>query len=567
MRKVIALGLFVVFTFLLTQPALACARGTLRFAQKSDSLTETQYQYRLEVAFPNLLFDKPVGIYHAGDGTDRLFVVEQQGVVYVFENSEEVATANVFLDIRDRVLFGGEQGLLGLAFHPSFSENGYFYVDYTADSPRRTIIARYSVTLDDPNEADKNSEEVLLEVEQPFANHNGGQITFGPDGYLYIALGDGGSAGDPLGNGQNRSTLLGSILRIDVDSTSGVANYGIPSDNPFVDNTEGYREEIYAYGLRNPWRFSFDPESGWLWAADVGQNRIEEIDIIEKGKNYGWNIMEGSLCYSPSEGCNQTGLELPIWEYGHGLGNSVTGGFVYRGSKLTDLIGAYIYGDYGSGRIWALRFDGINDPVNTELLETNLNIPSFGVDEENEILICAFDGRIYKLTSVVNIHLFGSAAKGWGFTEENITSPGPTITAKEGDLVNLTLTSADGITHNFFVDYDGDVNPNVGEPKSLDFQTTTINYQFAATIPGTFTYYCQYHKGTMFGTFIVAQIKLLGDLNNNGIVDIFDVVAVAVAFGAEPRDPNWNPVADLNNDDVVDIFDVVTVATNFGKTA
>ncbi len=319
-------------------------------------------------------------------------------MIYVFENLKNVTTANIFLDIRDRVLFGGEQGLLGFAFHPNFTENGYFYVDYTADNPRRTVIARYSVVQNNLNEADKNSEEVLLEVEQPYSNHNGGQIAFGPDGYLYIALGDGGSAGDPLGNGQNRSTLLGSILRIDVDSTSAGMNYGVPSDNPFVDNTEGYREEIYAYGLRNPWRFSFDPVTGWLWAGDVGQNRREEIDIIEKSKNYGWNIMEGSLCYSPPENCDQTGLYLPIWDYSHDQGYSITGGFVYRGSELTELIGSYIYGDYGSGRIWALSYDGVNDPVNTELLNTNLNIASFGVDGENEIYICAFDGKIYKLT-------------------------------------------------------------------------------------------------------------------------------------------------------------------------
>ncbi len=357
-----------------------------------------EFKFEVEVAFPNLSFNRPVGIYHAVDGADRLFVLEQEGLIYVFENLENVTAANIFVDISDRVLFGGEQGLLGFAFHPNFTENGYFYVDYTAGNPRRTVIARYSVAQNNPNEADKNSEEILLEVEQPYSNHNGGQIAFGPDGYLYIALGDGGSAGDPHGNGQNRSTLLGSILRIDVDSTSGNMNYGVPSDNPFVGNTEGYREEIYAYGLRNPWRFSFDQVTGWLWAADVGQNRREEIDVIEKGKNYGWNIMEGNLCYSPPENCNQAGLEPPIWDYSHDQGFSITGGFVYRGSELTELIGSYIYGDYGSGRIWALRYDGVNDPVNTEFLNTNLNIASFGIDGKNEIYICALDGKIYKLT-------------------------------------------------------------------------------------------------------------------------------------------------------------------------
>ncbi len=360
--------------------------------------TQNQLLFDIEEAFPNLQFFNPVGIYHSGDSTNRLFVVAQEGEIYVFENSEGVATAKVFLDIKDRVLFGGEQGLLGLAFHPDFADNGFFFVDYTAENPRRTVIARFAVSQVNPDQAEKDSGRVILEVPQPFSNHNGGQIAFGLDGYLYVALGDGGSGGDPQGNGQDRLSLLGSILRIDVNAPSEGKEYGIPVDNPFMGNSEGYREEIYAYGLRNPWRFTFDPLTGWLWVGDVGQNRREEIDIVEKGKNYGWNIMEGSLCYSPSEGCNRTGLELPLWEYGRDLGISITGGFVYRGSKFPDLIGTYVYGDFGSGRIWALEYDGVDDPVNLELLDTGLNIASFGIDEDNELYICAFDGKIYELT-------------------------------------------------------------------------------------------------------------------------------------------------------------------------
>jgi glucose/arabinose dehydrogenase len=388
--KRIALSILIV--------GLVTIAGVLAFQTVLDSSkASVQHEYDVEVAFPNLLFNSPVGVYNAGDGSNRLFVVEQAGVIKVFENTRNVSSFNVFLDISNRVLSGGELGLLGMAFHPNYTANGYFYLDYTVNSPRRSIISRLSVSANDPNQADINSELILLQVEQPFANHNGGQLAFGPDGYLYIALGDGGGTGDPYGNAQNRSTLLGSILRIDINSASGSLNYTIPSDNPFVGNSQGYREEIFAYGLRNPWRFSFDPVSGWLWAADVGQSRIEEIDLIEKGKNYGWNIMEGSLCYSPSSGCNQTGLELPVWEYNHTLGYAVTGGFVYRGSLLTELVGAYIYGDYGSGRIWALWYNGTGAPVNIELVDTSLNIPSFGVDEENELYICAFDGKIYGL--------------------------------------------------------------------------------------------------------------------------------------------------------------------------
>lgn len=352
--------------------------------------------FTVEEAFPNLTFNHPVGIYNAGDGSNRLFVLEQSGVIYVFENSQNTTGVTVFLDIRDRVTDEGfEEGLLGLAFHSNYKNNGYFYVDYTAANPRRTVIARYQVDANNPDKANKNTEHVILEVKQPYSNHNGGQISFGPNGYLYIALGDGGGGGDPDGNGQSRQTLLGSILRIDVDNPSNGRKYGIPSDNPFIGNTEGYREEIYAYGLRNPWRFSFDPETDWLWAADVGQNKWEEIDIIESGKNYGWNVMEGMHCFKPSTGCNTTGLESPIWEYGHDVGHSITGGFVYRGTKIPQLIGSYVYGDYEFGQIWALQYDGTSNPVNTLLFETDYEISSFGVDENNELYICDYNGMVY----------------------------------------------------------------------------------------------------------------------------------------------------------------------------
>ena len=382
---------------------VACLAG-FRF----DAAGETGYTYELEVAFPQVKFNQPVGVYHAGDNTNRLFVVEQAGVIRVFENAKNASVAKVFLDISDRVLFDGEQGLLGLAFHLNYAKNGYFYVNYVADNPRRTIIARYSAMNSDPDQADKNSELILFEIAQPFPNHKGGQLAFGADGYLYIALGDGGSAGDPYGNAQNLSSLLGKILRVDVNSPSGGKNYGIPNDNPFVGNLKGYREEIYAYGLRNPWRFSFDPVTKWFWVADVGQSQKEEVDIVEKGKNYGWNIMEGTLCYSPAEGCNQTGLERPLWEYGRDEGIAIIGGFVYRGSTLTGLIGAYIYGDYGSGKIWALRYNGTGAPVNTLLVDSDLTVTSFGLDEKSELYISAFDGKIYKFKTPPGIPEFSS---------------------------------------------------------------------------------------------------------------------------------------------------------------
>ena len=360
---------------------------------------DTPGTYVAVTAFPNLSFPRPVDLQHAGDNTNRIFVVEQAGVISVFQNNPTVASKKTFLDITAKVNdSGNEEGLLGLAFHPNYESNGYFYVNYTAANPSRTVISRFTVSSGNADVADATSEHIILEFDQPYSNHNGGQISFGPDGFLYIATGDGGSGGDPQGNGQSRSTLLGKILRINVNSTEDGKQYAIPADNPYKDNTSGYREEIYAYGMRNPWRFSFDLVTNKLWTGDVGQNSFEEIDIIEKGGNYGWNVMEGFHCFEPSSGCNQTGLKLPVWEYGRNLGVSVTGGFVYRGPTLTDLTGKYIYADFGSSRVWALNVPALGGTVtNTQLLQASFNISSFGVDKNNELYLCGFDDKIYKL--------------------------------------------------------------------------------------------------------------------------------------------------------------------------
>ena len=352
--------------------------------------------YTVEDAFPELSFSQPLYLTNPGDGSNRLFVVEQGGTIRVFENDASTSNTTVFLDISDRLVSGGERGLLGLAFHPDYESNGYFYVNYTADNGGNTVISRFEVSADDPDQADPNSETIILQYDQPYSNHNGGHLAFGPDGYLYIASGDGGSGGDPENNAQRPQTLLGNILRIDIDLSQNGNEYAIPGSNPFVDNNEGYREEIFAYGLRNPWRFSFDSETGTLLAGDVGQNQYEEIDIIENGGNYGWNIMEGEHCYNASS-CDQSGLILPIWEYDHSEGGSITGGYVYRGPTLEGLTGRYIYGDFSSGKIWALEFSDPDDPTNTELIDSDLNISSFGTDADNELYICSFDGNIYRL--------------------------------------------------------------------------------------------------------------------------------------------------------------------------
>lgn len=354
-------------------------------------------------AYPGLTFDQPLEFAIAGDGSDRVFVVEKPGRIMVFPNDPQVEEAEVFLDVTSLVDSDApEKGLLGLAFHPDYKTNGHFFINYTNQDS--TVIARYRVDPADPNRALPDSASILLTFAQPFDNHNGGRLAFGPDGYLYIASGDGGSAGDPQNNAQNRSNLLGKILRIDVDNPSGNRPYGIPTDNPFAGNTQGWREEIYAYGLRNPWNFSFDETRGWLWAGDVGQDRIEEIDIIENGKNYGWRIMEGSLCYPPSSSCSQEGLTLPIWEYEHPTGRAVTGGYVYGGKAVPGLSGAYVYGDYVTGLIWAL-WPNADQTVqsNRLLLESGLNISSFGVDQDNELYVLDLNGKVYKFAPAPSV--------------------------------------------------------------------------------------------------------------------------------------------------------------------
>lgn len=330
--------------------------------------------------------NKPVYLTHAGDGSGRLFLVEKIGAIRLFKDG--VLMENPFLDIQDRIKSSGsEQGLLGLAFDPEYRTNGRFYVNYI-DLDGNTVVARYLVSSADPDRADPASETAILRVNQPYPNHNGGDLLFGPDGFLYIGLGDGGSAGDPLGNGQRLDMLLGKLLRIDV----GAEPYAIPPDNPFVGRPDA-RPEIWAYGLRNPWRFSFDHATGDLYIGDVGQDEYEEIDFQPAGspggQNYGWNIMEGLHTY---QGGDTGGLILPVAEYPHTGGNcSVTGGYVYRGSKNPALQGTYLFGDYCTGAAWVLRRfpDGWRM---AEWFEMHMSISSFGEDENGELYVLDYKG-------------------------------------------------------------------------------------------------------------------------------------------------------------------------------
>lgn len=342
---------------------------------------------------------EPVFITHAGDGSGSLYVVEKAGVVRMAVNGALRPTP--FLDITALVRSAeSERGLLGLAFHPNYRVNRFFYVNYT-DHNGNSVIARYTARSDG-SVADPSTAKVILAYDQPFPNHNGGMLLFGPDGKLWIGTGDGGSAGDPRGNGQNRQALLGKMLRIDVDRGDP---YGVPSDNPFVkDPDPSARAEVWAIGLRNPWRYSFDRATGDLYIADVGQNAWEEVDVVMAGSNgglnFGWNRMEGAHCFAPRTNCDSTGLEIPVAEYSHERSNcSITGGYVYRGKAYPQMVGVYFYGDYCSGRIWGLKRRPDGSWANAELAASNLEITSFGEDEDGEVYLTAVNGNVYRLVA------------------------------------------------------------------------------------------------------------------------------------------------------------------------
>jgi glucose/arabinose dehydrogenase len=357
---------------------------------------------------------RPLLLTGAGDGTNRIFVGTQYGTIHVWPNDASAKTMQTFLDIRDRIpgtTRGSEEGLLGLAFHPRFKENGEFFVYYSAkatpENAHLSIISRFRVSRDDPNRADPKSEEVVLRIPQPYENHNGGTLVFGPDHYLYIGLGDGGSANDPHGNGQKLMTLLGKILRIDIDHKDPGLQYAIPKDNPFASRGAEARGEIWAFGIRNVWRIAFDRANGDLWAGDVGQDTWEEIDIIRRGGNYGWNLREGMHPFTVKANPAIKGspprpdLIEPIWEYHHDIGKSVTGGNVYRGKAVPELAGAYLYGDYVSGQVWALWYDRNRNRVtaNRTIQPNGQPLLSFGEDDNGEVYFLTQQGGILKFAS------------------------------------------------------------------------------------------------------------------------------------------------------------------------
>jgi glucose/arabinose dehydrogenase len=411
----------------------ACAFCSLVFA--SVIMAQPLPKIELKRIFPDLQIDRPVWMSEAPDGSGRFFVVAQAGKILVVKKDSDGGDAKEFLNIEDRhPYFENEDGLMSIAFHPGFKTNGLFYVYYNQKNPAdqdsqplnfpfRSVISEFKVSADDPDKADMRSERIILKVQQPFSNHKGGELCFGPDGYLYLGFGDGGAAGDPFGSGQNTSTLLAKMLRIDVNtrSTSNVGwhkqelEYGIPSDNPFVrEPGSGFyaRKEIYAYGLRNPWRYSFDRQTGDLWVGDVGQDLWEEVDLVTKGGNYGWSVREGAHHFKP--GPDGAQYVEPVMEYthqpnlqsqgmfpDHSIGLCVIGGYVYRGKKISALDGVYVYGDYNLGTIWGFRYDRDAHKVTTEgtLLQQPKNISSFAEDQAGEIYAIMLSGEIYSITA------------------------------------------------------------------------------------------------------------------------------------------------------------------------
>ena len=355
-------------------------------------------------AFSNLSFSAPVFLTHAYDATNRIFVVQQGGLIRVFPNDSLTTSIQTFLNLTNKVLSGGERGLLGLAFHPNYENNRYFYVNYTRQPDGATIVSRFQTMLGNPNKADSLSELILLTIAQPFSNHNGGMVMFGLDNYLYIGMGDGGSGGDPGNRAQNPNELLGKILRINVDTAYGGNNYGIPPTNPFFNG--GGRGEIFTLGMRNPWRFSQDPVTRTIYCGDVGQNAWEETDTLWVGKNYGWRCYEGYMPFNTS-GCGPiTNYTFPITAYPNpGQGCSVTGGYVYRGSRVPWLVGRYVYADYCSRRTWKLLLSGGVMSDSGQIGTAPSNVLSFGVDQNNELYTCCANGIIYKfLNTVIGIN-------------------------------------------------------------------------------------------------------------------------------------------------------------------
>jgi glucose/arabinose dehydrogenase len=535
---------------------------------------------------------QPLLVTHGGDGSNRLYVVEKMGRVRLVVGG--VLQATPFLDISSIVKSdGSEQGLLGLAFHPRYATNGFLYVNYI-DAGGNTVVARYTAAASRTT-VDPSTASLVLGVPQPASNHNGGMLAFGRDGYLYVGLGDGGGGGDPNNNGQNRNTLLGKLLRLDVD---GAAPYAIPLSNPFV-GVSGTRPEIWALGLRNPWRFGFDRATGDLYIGDVGQGTYEEIDRQPArstgGENYGWRIMEGFHCYNATT-CNQDGLTLPILEYDHSLGNcSVTGGYVYRGTTIPELAGAYIYGDFCSGRIWGARAGAGGTWASSLLLDSPYSISSFGEDQAGELYLTDLSGGgVYRLASSAPASTPTPTSTSLGSptpTPPRTATPTTTSTVPSATRVGQAIRTSGSVrgqwvktgsgAYNF--NATGPANTQPGSAPSITLVTTTgtvtgpcsavgASAPFTTTCSGTTTgdlslndpvtvSFALAGGGVSLSTGTPLPPILLGDINVDNIVDVRDYGRWRQAFGQS----DCGNVADLDLDCFVDIRDYAIWRRWFGN--
>lgn len=439
-------------------------------------------------AFPNLSFSLPLFLTHSGDGTNRIFVVQQRGLIRVFPNDSMTTNVQTFLDASNLVnQSGNERGLLGLAFHPNYSSNRYFFIYYTRASDGALRISRFTTQSGNPNKADSLSELNMLTIPHPtYTNHNGGCLMFGGEGNLYIGTGDGGGGGDPFNNSQNLNSLLGKMLRIDINTPSGGNNYSIPPTNPYAGG--GGAPEIFATGLRNPWRFSRDAVTGTIYCGDVGQDAWEEIDTISVGKNYGWRCYEGNAPYNTS-GCGPIGnYTFPIAVYQNvGSDISVTGGYVYRGARVPWLVGRYIYADYGSRKVWKLLLSGGNVSENEIIGVAPTLIPSFGVDQSNELYIVGGNGSIYKLQdAVIGINGNNNQLPAGFSLEQNYPNPFNPVTkiyynVGEASIINITIFDVTGREINSLVNetkqagrFSAEFNA-AGLPSGVYFYKMTVN--------------------------------------------------------------------------------------------
>ncbi len=518
-----------------------------------------------------------VQVTHAGDGTGRVFVVQQAGYVRLVIGG--VLQATRFLDIHTKVIAGGEQGLLSIAFPPGFAAKQYFYVNYTRAGDGATVISRIPVSAD-PNVADPAAEQILLVIPQPYANHNGGQLAFGPDdGYLYIGMGDGGSGGDPENRAQNPLSPLGKILRIDVES--GANPYAIPPSNPFTGNP-AWLPEIWALGVRNPWRFSFDRLTADLYIADVGQSAYEEVDFQPAGsaggQNYGWRIMEGLHCYNPNP-CNPAGLTLPVAEYPHGPGCSVTGGFVYRGTASPTLAGIYFYGDYCSGQIWGLR-ETAGQWESRMLLDTGLNITCFGEDEAGEVYVGGYAGQVYRISGETpTCTAQAGLVPGTPLTGQNLLGAGNDLQAYgcaswpsggEDRVYTVDLATPGRMAVQLSPQSAG-TDPDLYLLSDCIDSATCLGYGNDQIVFGALpagTYYLVVDNDAAAGTSVAYDLLLetgpamnYGDVNGDGLVNTQDVILLQLELaGSGSLPPLDQEAADVFHDGLLTVTDLTVLA-------